>query len=114
MEIKQADIVLCTFYFSDLKKSKERPVLVFKDNLPHNDFIAIPISSKIQHLHQDEMILEQSDFFEGAVPVKSKLMIRKTFVVSKDSVLKKYGTLTEKSYKKYHQIFCQYFGCVHA
>ena len=33
MEIRQADIVLCQFYFSDLKQSKERPVLVFKDNL---------------------------------------------------------------------------------
>jgi len=38
MEINIADIVLCEFYFSDLKKSKNRPVLVFKDNLPHDDF----------------------------------------------------------------------------
>lgn len=90
MEIKQADIVLCTFYFSDMKKSKERPVLVFKDNLPHNDFIAIPISSKIQKLHQDEMIIDHIDFLDGDITVKSKLMIRKTFVVSKDVVLKKY------------------------
>lgn len=28
MEIKQADAVLCKFYFSDLKKSKNRSVLV--------------------------------------------------------------------------------------
>ena len=37
MEIKHLDIVLCEFYFSDLIQSKKRPVLVFKDNLPHND-----------------------------------------------------------------------------
>ena len=42
MEIKQADVVLCKFYFSDLKKSKNRPVLILKDNLPFNDFVAIP------------------------------------------------------------------------
>ena len=114
MEIKQADIVLCSFYFSDLKQSKDRPVLVFKDNLPHNDFIAIPISSKIHNLHEDEVIIEEIDFSQGNLPVKSKLMIRKTFVVSKDIVLKKYGTLTKESYRNNHQIFCNYFGCNHA
>ncbi len=111
MEIKEADIVLCKFYFTDMNQSKDRPVLVFKDNLPHNDFVAIPISSKIQYLHQYETIVEQIDFFDGNLPVRSKLMIRKTFVVSKDVVLKKYGTLTEESYRSYNQKFCNYFGC---
>ena len=54
MEIKQSDVVLCAFYFSDLQKSKNRPVLVFKDNLPHNDFVAIPISSKIDKMCDPE------------------------------------------------------------
>lgn len=112
MEIKQADILLCTFYFSDMKQSKNRPVLVFKDNLPHNDFIAIPISSKIQNLFEDEIIINHTDFLDGTIPVKSKLMIRKTFVVSKDVVLKKYGTLTDDAYKHYQQKFCYYFGCI--
>jgi mRNA interferase MazF len=111
VEIRQADIVLCQFYFSDLKQSKERLVLVFKDNLPHNDFIAIPISSKIQILHEDEMIIDHINFVDGDIPIKSKLMIRKTFVVSKDVVLKKYGTLSVDAYKNYHQKFCNYFGC---
>ena len=34
MDIKTADVVLCKFYFSDLKTTKNRPVLVLKDNLP--------------------------------------------------------------------------------
>jgi mRNA interferase MazF len=62
MEIKEADILLCEFYFSDLKKSKNRPVLVLKDNLPYNDFVAIPISSKINSLHEDEVLLDNSKF----------------------------------------------------
>ena len=114
MEIKQADVVLCSFYFSDMQQSKDRLVLVFKDNLPHNDFIAIPISGKIQNLQEDEFIIEAIDFDRGSLPVGSKLMIRKTFVVSKDVVLKKYGTPTNKSYRNYHQKFCNYFGCVNA
>ena len=38
MDVKEGDIVLCTFYFSDLKSNKKRPVLVFKDSLPYDDF----------------------------------------------------------------------------
>ena len=111
MDIKQFDIVLCEFYFSDIAKSKNRPVLVFKDNLPYDDFVAIPISSKIDKLQEDEMIVDMNDLEEGNLPKTSKLMLRKTFVVSKEVVLKKYGTLTQEAYKKYHKQFCNYFRC---
>lgn len=111
MEIKESDIVLCEFYFSDLKKSKNRPVLVFKDNLPYNDFIAIPISSKIENLQDDEFIIEHTNFINGTIPKTSKLMLRKTFTVSKDVVIKKYGTLNKDSFKKYQHSFCDYFSC---
>ncbi len=50
MEITQGDAVLCEFYFSDLKSSKKRPVLVLKDNLPYNDFVALAISSKFEEV----------------------------------------------------------------
>lgn len=43
MDIKHLDIVLCKFYFSDSKAYKNRPVLVFKDNLPYDDFVGLPI-----------------------------------------------------------------------
>lgn len=111
MEIKQSDVVLCEFYFSDLQQSKNRPVLIFKDNLPHNDFIAIPISSKTQNMQADEIIISDADFIDGTIPKISKLMIRKTFVVSKDVVLKRYGTLSKESFKKYQELFCNYFHC---
>ena len=87
MEVKQLDIVLCEFFFSDIQKSKNRSVLVFKDNLPYDDLLM------------------------GTLPKKSKLMIRKNFVVSKKVVLKKYGTLNRESYNKYHRAFCNYFIC---
>lgn len=111
MEIKQGDIVLCRFYFSDMKQSKNRPVLVLKDNLPHGDFMAVAISSKIEQLFEDEMLLQTNDFITGTVPKESKIMLRKTFIVSKSVIEKKYGSLTSKSFEKYHQAFCKYFGC---
>ena len=111
MELALADIVLCEFYFSDLKTSKKRPVLIFKDNLPYNDFIAIPISSKTDRLKSDEHIIDNDNLEHGSIPKKSKLMIRKTFVVSKDVILKKYGKLNKMSFDKYHLEFCKYFNC---
>jgi len=112
MELKQFDIVLCEFYFSDLNNTKKRPVLVFKDNLPYDDFVAIPISSKVDNLKEDEMLIDNSDFIDGGIKKVSKVMIRKTFVVSKKVVIKKYGTLKAESFKKYHNDFCKYFGCM--
>ncbi len=111
MDVKEGDIVLCTFYFSDLKSNKKRPVLVFKDNLPYDDFIGIPISSKIDNLHKDEYLIKSSDFDIGDIPKKSKIMLRKTFVVSKLVIVKKYGTITAEAYARYHSSFCEYFNC---
>lgn len=47
MEVNIADVILCVCV-NDLKTSKKRPVLVFKDNLPYDDFIGIPISSQVR------------------------------------------------------------------
>jgi len=111
MEIKVADVVLCEFYFTDLKKSKKRPVLVLKDNLPFGDFVGIPLSSKIEQLHKDEHLIDSADFLEGGISHQSKLIVRKTFVISKAVVIKKYGSLNDEAFKKYHRLFCDYFGC---
>lgn len=62
MEVSQAEVVLCEFYFSDLKQNKLRPVVVFKNNLPFDDFVGMPISSKLDRLNDDEFLVDQSDF----------------------------------------------------
>lgn len=111
MAIKIGDVVLCRFYFSDFKQSKNRPVLVLKDNLPFNDFIAIPISSKIENLHKDEFLIEQKDFLSGNIPTTSKIILRKTFVASKSVVVKEYGHLTKTKLNELKLKFCEYFEC---
>lgn len=32
MDVKQGDVVLCEFYFSNAKEAKNRPILVYKDS----------------------------------------------------------------------------------
>lgn len=111
MELTVGDVVLCEFYFADLATSKKRPVLVFKDNLPYDDFIAMPISSQLINLHQDEQLLEAIHFSSGGIPKTSKVMIRKTMVVSKQVVIKKYGTIDKSYFSQLKQRFCGYFSC---
>ena len=112
MELKNADILLCKFYFSDFKEYKKRPVLVFKDNLPFNDFIGIAISSQTHNMHSDEIIINNSMLKSGSLPKTSKLMLRKSFIIDKDIILKKYGELSEKEFSKIHKAFCEYYACV--
>lgn len=66
MDVKKGDVVLCEFYFSDLDTRKLRPVIVFKDNLPFEDFVGISVSSQTSKLHDDESILEPFDIDTGA------------------------------------------------
>ncbi|NEX17747.1 MAG: hypothetical protein C1943_14275 [Halochromatium sp.] len=112
MEVNQAEVVLCEFYFSDLRQNKLRPVVIFKNNLPFNDFVGMPVSSKVDRLNEDEILIAQSDFLVGQLPKRSKVMVRKTFVISKQVVVKKYGSLSEDCFCRLHQAFCRYFGCL--
>ena len=87
MDVKIADVVLCEFYFSDLKATKKRPVLVLKDNLPYDDFVDIPMSSQLDYLHEDEYEIDNAMFSDGGIPKKSKLIFRKPFATSKSAAL---------------------------
>lgn len=111
MDLKPGDVLLGEFYFSDLKTSKRRPVIVLKDNLPFDDFVGVPVSSQISRLYEDEFILEPSDMDSGALPKRSKIMVRKTFVISRQVIVKKYGQLSDARFQRLHQDFCQFFGC---
>jgi len=111
MEVKQGELVLCEFYFSDLGSSKKRPVVVFRDNLPFEDFVGIPVSSKVNKLQSDEGLLEPDQLIEGELPKLSKIIVRKTLVISKAVIVKKYGKLTPQRFQELHLDFCKYFEC---
>jgi mRNA interferase MazF len=84
MEVKQREIVLCEFFFSDLKQYKMRPVVVFKTNLPFDDFVGIPISSQLTNLNDDEISHPE---FEIDKSIQHKLLI----TVAPDGYLKRLG-----------------------
>ena len=109
--VKKFDIVLCKFYFSDLKSYKQRPVLIFKENLPYDDCVCIAISSQVDKLHDDEFLINSDMLSEGLLPKNSKLMIRKTFILEKNIILKKYGSLKPEVFEEISKKFCSYYKC---
>ncbi|TDN95751.1 MULTISPECIES: type II toxin-antitoxin system PemK/MazF family toxin [Halomonas] len=111
MDVAPGDVVLCEFYFSDLQTRKRRPVIVFKDNLPFDDFVGIPVSSQTARLHDDESLLDPDDLATGSLPKRSKIMVRKTFVIAKPVIVKQYGQLSEMRFQQLHRDFCRFFGC---
>ena len=62
-------------------------------------------------MNSDEELIGDDDFADGRLAVLSKLMIRRTFVVSKKSIVKSHGLVNKTSLKKYHKNFCHYFSC---
>jgi mRNA interferase MazF len=66
----------------------------------------------VSKLYPDEMVIDSENFIDGTLPVSSKIMTRKTFVVSKESIVKKYGTLDNGTYSLVYEKFCKYFDCV--
>lgn len=111
MDLMPGDVLLCEFYFSDFQDFKRRPVIVLKSNLPFDDFVGIPVSSQISRLHDDEFILEPADMVLGALPKRSKIMVRKTFVISRQVVTKKYGQISPARFQQLHRDFCRFFDC---
>jgi len=75
--------------------------------------VGLPISSKTLRLQSDEIIITNQSLSDGMLPVESKIMLRKAFVISKENPIKKYGALNEKSLIEVKSAFCDYFECRH-
>jgi hypothetical protein len=73
--------------------------------------VGLPMSSKTLKLQGDEIIITNQNLSMGMLPVESKIMLRKVFVISKENPIKKYGALNEKSLMEVKGAFCDYFDC---
>lgn len=90
MKVKQRDIVLINFPFSDLTDAKVRPALVIsKDEYNQNnlDALVLAITSNLSP-HPYKIIVENQDLQIGNLPVKSAIRVDKPFSILQGKVLK--------------------------
>lgn len=99
-EIKQRDVLLVEFPFSDLSDTKPRPILVLSDNIfnsSSSDLIGCLITSNV-NTDLKNVLIFQSDFESGYLNFDSIIKPYKLFTFDKSLIIKKLGTLNIKKY----------------
>jgi len=86
------------FPFTDMSKSKLRPVLVIS-NTSHNkkssDFVCCGITSNLNNKN-DSIMIKDADMIEGALAKKSRTKFSSIFTLQKNSAVRKIGQLGSK------------------
>ena len=99
---KQRDILLIPIPFTDLTSRKKRPVLVLsKDNYNkvNEDIIVSAITSRVEDRNYS-IIIENKDFEEGNLKIKSMIRVDKIYTLSQQIVIKKFGHLNINCFNK--------------
>lgn len=102
MNVCQKEIVLLSYPFSDLTKSKVRPALVISnDNLNKRgeDCIMVPLTTVIKDEPYSVLISNQ-DLASGSLLKPSRVRLDKVFSVKKEMVYSKIGILNDKTFAK--------------
>lgn len=90
-------VVLVSFPFSNLKKNKIRPAVVVA-NVEFDNLILCQITSR-PYSSKTAISIDQSDFAEGKLPLKSFVRPDKLFTADRSILKGKAGELTAKKRK---------------
>ena len=97
--MKQGDIVLVPFPFSDLSSIKTRPALVISNqHLKGEDVILIGLTS--QRGGKYSIALENSDLEEGELPLRSFIRYHKVVSLKKSIVRRQVCTISPSKRKE--------------
>lgn len=100
--ILQRDLVLLSFPFSDLRRSKVRPAIVLsndKYNRRSEDFVAVPLTSNLA-LKEYAILITNSELESGRLIVQSKAKVDRIFSVSQQLVRMKIGRLNAEAHEQ--------------
>ena len=91
--LKQGEIVLIAFPFTDLTTGKKRPVLILSDNYYNDateDIIVAAITSNLTE-KDFSVKITKSDLSEGDLLRESCIRADKLYTLSQSMVIKKFG-----------------------
>ena len=102
LKVKQREIILIHFPFSDLTGAKVRPALVISNN-PYNrtnlDTVVLAITSNLSP-HPYKVLVEMQNLESGSLPLKSAIRVDKPFSVLQTKVLKIQAKITVNKLEK--------------
>jgi len=100
--ISQKNIVLVDFPFSDLVRSKVRPVIVISNdfyNTHFDDLIGVPVTSNLEA--RDYCIeLNNKDLVNGHLITVSKIKVDRVFSFDKNLIRKVIGKVNDKIHQQ--------------
>ncbi|MBS3967991.1 MAG: type II toxin-antitoxin system PemK/MazF family toxin [Truepera sp.] len=89
MTLKPGEIVAIPFPYTDLRATKQRPVLVLTPEDARGDFISLAITSV--PTAELTVKIEQSEMASGQLPKTSWIRCNKVFTLSTATTRKTYG-----------------------
>jgi mRNA interferase MazF len=104
MSYKKGDIVLIDFPFTDLSRSKKRPVLIVKDENSFNDIVCFQITS--QSTQQSICKIELESLNSGDLKLVSFVKYDKCFTLHSEMVDKKLASVDDKFMDELKVFFC--------
>lgn len=102
MNLKQKEIILLPFPFTDLEESKVRPAIIISNdsfNKRSNNCIMVPLTTVIRDVPHS-IIIDQEDMSSGKLLKPSMIRIDKVFTIEKKLVVMKIGSLNNTTFKK--------------
>ena len=102
MRIKQKDLVLIPFPFSDMSSSKVRPGIVIsndKFNSQGDDCLIVPVTTVLKDMDYSFGIF-QEDMKEGELKFKSRVRVDKIACIHQSLVKMKIGVLNDNVLNK--------------
>ncbi|MEA2017137.1 MAG: type II toxin-antitoxin system PemK/MazF family toxin [Campylobacterota bacterium] len=99
------DIILVKFPFTNLTKSKKRPVLVVKNENEYNDIICFQITSNNEQ--SNLLKINNNDLYNSNLTLESYIKYDKCFTISSKVVDKKIATVNDELLKKLKLLFCE-------
>jgi mRNA interferase MazF len=95
--------------YSDFRKVKGRPVLIYK-NIDKDDYLVLPLTSNLQ---RDGIKITMDDIEDGNLKKDSVIVVPKLTAVSSSLLMgtKFIASLKKQSFQKVSQELCLRLGC---
>jgi len=105
MSYKIGDIVLVKFPFTDLSKSKKRPVLIIKNENYLNDIVCFQITSDDNQLNI--LKINDKDLINSNLTLESYIKYDKCFTLNTSIIDKKIATVNQNILNSLKELFCK-------
>ena len=109
MTLSPFELITINFPFSDLTKSKQRPVVVLSAPDQNGDFICLAVTSNPGHV--DAIRIDQTDLKSGTLPKTSFVRSDKIYTLHTSLIRYRVGALIDSKAQSIKAAYCNKIGC---